>query len=76
MRRRRLGALALLLVAGCALRAGWHWERSGADAADYRADEIACKAEVYSGTGGNPTNASVRQMHACLQRLGWRRVDD
>lgn len=71
--RLALCALALVL-AGCALRPGWHWEKPGAPADDYALDEKYCKLQAYSGTDGMVTNASVRRMHACLEGKGWRKV--
>lgn len=60
-----------LALAGCA---SWHWEKEGASAADYAADEKFCKLQVYSGTDGMVTQAHVRRMHDCLASRGWKKV--
>jgi hypothetical protein len=66
-------ALPLLAVSACALFPSWHWVKPGAGAAEYKADETQCKAEVYSGTDSFVSKASVRRMHACLESRGWRK---
>lgn len=73
MRTRYLLTLLLFGLAGCA---GWHWEKPGASAADYEADEKFCKLQAYSGTDGMVTNASVRRMHACLESRGWKKREN
>ena len=73
-RGRRWPSLCLAgLLSGCALFPSWRWVKPGADQAAYEADEIQCKSQVYSGTDGMVTNASVRRMHACLESRGWRK---
>jgi hypothetical protein len=67
-----LAFFLLAVFAGCA---SWHWEKRGASADDYEADEKFCKSQVYSGTDGAVTEALVRRMHACLEAKGWRKVD-
>lgn len=62
------------LLAGCALRPAWHWERAGAGEAEYRRDEIACKQQSYEGADGAVTQAHVRRMQSCLETRGWRKV--
>lgn len=62
---------ALLVLAGCA---SWHWEKRGASAADYEADEKYCKLQAYSGADGMVTQANVRRMHACMETKGWKKV--
>ncbi|PKO86268.1 MAG: hypothetical protein CVU18_15780 [Betaproteobacteria bacterium HGW-Betaproteobacteria-12] len=64
---------AILLLSGCAT---WHWEKRGASAADYEADEKYCKLQAYSGADGMVTKAHVRRMHDCLAARGWRKVDN
>jgi hypothetical protein len=66
----------LVLVAGCALRPDWHWERAGASGDDLDRDVRLCKQAVYSGTDGNVNNASVRRMHNCMEARGWRKQDN
>ena len=69
------GLFATLLPAltACALFPSWHWAKPGATPADYAFDETQCKAQIYSGTDGLVTHASVRRMHACLEARGWRK---
>lgn len=61
-------------VCACAACSSWHWAKGGADAEAYAADERLCKTQVYNGTDGMVTHASVRRMHACLEARGWRKV--
>ena len=70
------GAALLVLVAGCSLRPGWHWEKPGADDAAYEQDIKFCKLQAYSGADIAVTNENVRRMHACMQGRGWRKVSD
>lgn len=69
-----LSILLTIAVAGCALWPSWHWEKPGASPEAYSFDETQCKARVYSGTDGMVTNASVRNMHACMMAKGWKKV--
>lgn len=68
--------MKLLMIAfvGLAACSTWHWEKRGAQEGDYARDENFCKQQVYSGTDGMVTNASVRRMHACLVAKGWQKV--
>lgn len=66
--------LIAALLSGCALFSTWHWEKPGAEPEDYEFDVTYCKLQTYSGTDGNVTHASVRQMHRCLEGKGWRKV--
>jgi hypothetical protein len=70
--------MKLLMIAfiGLAACSSWHWEKRGAQDSDYVQDEIFCKQQVYSGTDGIVTNASVRRMHACMMAKGWHKVDN
>lgn len=63
--------VVLMALSGCA---SWHWEKSGASAADYDADEKYCKLQAYSGTDGMVTQAHVRRMHDCMGARGWKKV--
>lgn len=63
--------VAIIALGGCA---SWHWEKSGASAADYAADEKFCKLQAYSGTDGMVTQAHVRRMQDCLAARGWKKV--
>lgn len=65
--------LILLGLAGCS---SWHWEKRGALDGDYARDENFCKQQVYSGTDGVVTKATVRSMHACLVAKGWRKASN
>ncbi|AXS79516.1 hypothetical protein [Dechloromonas sp. HYN0024] len=67
------GLIACLALAACS---SWHWEKPGALDGDYSRDEIVCKQQVYSGTDGIVTNASVRRMHACMVARGWRKAEN
>jgi hypothetical protein len=67
--------LLLLACLGLTACSSWHWEKSGALDGDYARDEIFCKQQVYSGTDGIVTHASVRRMQACMVAKGWRKVD-
>lgn len=64
----RLLIITLLGLTACS---SWHWEKPGALDGDYVRDETVCKQQVYSGTDGIVTNASVRRMHACMMSRGW-----
>lgn len=66
--------LLMIAVLGLAACSSWHWEKRGAQDGDYKQDEIFCKQQVYSGTEGMVTNASVRRMHACMADRGWQKV--
>ena len=66
--------VSLPILGACGLLSTWHWERPGADEADYKADEIYCKGRAYSGTDGAVTKEGVRRMHACMEGKGWRKV--
>lgn len=74
--QRKICAMKLLILifiglAGCS---SWHWEKRGALDGDYARDENFCKQQVYSGTDGVVTNATVRSMHVCLMARGWQKV--
>lgn len=74
--QRKICAMKLLILisiglAGCS---SWHWEKRGALDGDYARDENFCKQQVYSGTDGVVTNATVRSMHTCLMARGWQKV--
>jgi hypothetical protein len=68
--------MKILMIAlfGLTACSSWHWEKSGALDDDRTRDEIFCKQQVYSGTDGFVTNASVRRMHACMAAKGWQKV--
>ena len=68
--------MKLLMIAfiGLAACSSWHWEKRGALDGEYAQDEKYCKLEVYSGTEGMVTNASVRRMHDCMLAKGWQKV--
>ena len=66
--------LLALLLAGCALQPAWRWEKVDAGEAEYQRDEKFCKLQAYSGADGMVTGAQVRQMHACLEGRGWRKI--
>lgn len=68
-----LSVAAVLLSACSILAPKWHWEKPGGS---YEQDERFCKAQIYSGTDGMVTNASVRRMHACMEGKGWRKVEN
>lgn len=72
--KRGLPVLIGAVLSACALFPSWHWEKNGASDADYKNDEILCKARVYSGTDGVVTQGSVRRMHDCLTARGWRKA--
>ncbi len=67
----KLPILIFIALAGCS---SWHWEKRGALDDDYASDENFCKQQVYSCTDGVVTNATVRNMHACLMAKGWQKV--
>lgn len=69
-----LPLLLPLVLAGCALRPDWHWDKPEASAAELAADLKRCKQASYSGTDGMVTQAMVRRMHACMQAAGWRKT--
>ena len=73
-RRIRDMKLPILIFIGLAGCSSWHWEKRGALDGDYARDENFCKQQVYSGTDGVVTNATVRSMHACLMAKGWQKV--
>ena len=75
---RRISSMKLLIIAfaGLAACSSWHWEKRGALDGEYVRDETFCKQQVYSGTDGIVTNASVRGMHSCMQARGWRKVEN
>jgi len=64
----------MIAFIGLAACSSWHWEKRGAYDGEYAQDEKVCKLEVYSGTDGMVTNASVRRMHACMLAKGWQKV--
>lgn len=66
--------LMMIAFVGLAACSSWHWEKRGVQEDDYARDENFCKQQVYSGTDGRVTNASVRRMHACLVAKGWQKV--
>ncbi len=68
--------MKLLMIAflGLAACSSWHWEKRDGLDGDLAGDEKHCKQEVYSGTDGMVTNASVRRMHACMQARGWQKA--
>ena len=68
--------MKLLMIAfvGLAACSTWHWEKRGAQVGDYVRGENFCKQQVYSGTHGMVTNASVRRMPGCLVAKGWQKV--
>lgn len=74
--RRKIRAMKLLILIFIGLTAcsSWHWEKRGALDGDYARDENFCKQQVYSGTDGVVTKATVRSMHACLVARGWKKV--
>lgn len=74
--RRKIHTMKLLMMAfiGLAACSSWHWEKRGAADGEYVQDEKFCKQQVYSGTDGMVTNASVRRMHACMAAKGWQKV--
>jgi hypothetical protein len=77
MKRKLTLTLILLSSLGaCALLPSWHWEKPGASKEELEFDQNQCKAKVYSGSGGDVTNESVRRMFACMQAKGWRKVDN
>lgn len=63
-----------VLLAACALRPDWHWEKPEATEADLAADLNRCKQASYAGTDGMVTQAMVQRMHACLLGAGWRKT--
>ena len=70
---RLLILLAVVFTSACSLLApSWHWEKAGGD---YDADVRDCKTVTFSdSSGAMPTTVSVRRMHACMERKGWRKV--
>lgn len=60
-----------VVLAGCA---SWHWEKQGASASDYEADEKFCKLQAYPGADGMVTKAQVRRMQSCMESRGWKKV--
>jgi hypothetical protein len=76
-RRFYIGLAAFLLLSGCSLlRPGWHWEKAGASSAEYDSDISYCKSQTSQALDGAVTNESVRRIHACMQRLGWQKVEN
>jgi hypothetical protein len=69
-----LAACSLLMIAGCALKPSWHWEKAGASEQDYSTDLNQCKFATYPDTMGMVTNESVRRMFACMEGKGWSKV--
>jgi len=75
VRMKAIALTALLLVTGCSLlQPSWHWSKPGASEADYDADIRFCKSQTDQAIDGTVTNASVRRIHACMERRGWRKV--
>ena len=76
--RRKIGPMKLLILMfiGLAACSSWHWEKRGALDGDYARDENFCKQQVYSGTDGVVTKATVRSMHACMVAKGWRKASN
>jgi len=67
----------LLAMAGCSLfQPAWHWSRPGASEADYEVDIRFCKSQTDQAIDGTVTNASVRRIHGCMERRGWRKVEN
>lgn len=65
---------AVLMLSACGLLAPrWHWDKAGGD---YEQDERFCKTQVYSGTDGMVTGASVKRMQSCMEAKGWRKVEN
>jgi hypothetical protein len=71
-----LSACIVLMLAGCALRPTWHWEKPGASDAEYSFDLNQCKTMTYSDASGVVTKESVGRMFACMERKGWTRVNN
>lgn len=71
-----LSACVVLMLAGCALRPTWHWEKPGASDAEYSFDLNQCKAMTYSDASVVVTKESVRRMFTCMERKGWARVEN
>jgi hypothetical protein len=69
-------ACLVLVLSGCALRPTWHWERPGASDEEYLFDVNQCKAAVYKDASGIVTQESVRWMQTCMERKGWRKVEN
>ena len=70
------GVYLVVMLAGCALRPTWHWERPGASDEEYSFELNQCKAAVYTDASGFVTQESVRRMYACMERKGWKRVEN
>lgn len=71
-----LSACVVVLLAGCALRPTWHWEKPGASDEEYAFDLNQCKAMTYPDASGVVTKESVRRMFACMERKGWSRIEN
>ena len=71
-----VGVYLVVMLAGCALRPTWHWERPGASDEEYSFELNQCKAAVYTDASGFVTQESVRRMYACMERKGWKRVEN
>lgn len=72
-----IGLITLMASAGCSLlQPAWHWSRPGASEADYEADIRFCKSQTDQAIDGTVTNASVRRIHGCMERRGWRKVQN
>lgn len=72
-----IALVALLAMTGCSLlQPAWHWSRPGASEADYEADIRFCKSQTDQAIDGAVTNASVRRIHGCMERRGWRKVQN
>lgn len=74
--RRKIWLMKLLMIVfiGLVACSSWHWEKPGAADGEHAQDEKFCKQQVYSGTDGMVTQASVRRMHACMMAKGWQKV--
>lgn len=67
----------LLVITGCSLlQPSWYWSKSGASEADYDADIRFCKTQTDQAIDGTVTNASVRRIQGCMERRGWRKVQN
>jgi hypothetical protein len=75
VRMKAIALSALLIVTGCSLlQPSWRWSKSGASEADYDADIRFCKSQTDQAIDGTVTIASVRRIHGCMERRGWRKV--
>lgn len=71
-----IGVCLAIVLASCALRPTWHWERPGASDEEYSFELNQCKAAVYTDASGYVTQETVRRMQMCMERKGWRRVEN